>query len=65
MQAADLLFEYQEQLEKINTERVEKGEPALNWVAHLDTISDALIANGSIYEAVVRERSLSASPQSE
>jgi hypothetical protein len=64
-QAADLLLEYQEQLEKINDERAEKGEPPLDLVAHLDTISDALKPGGSIYEAVVMERSKSVPPQSQ
>jgi hypothetical protein len=53
-QGANLIFEYQEQLEKINEERSESGEPPYQLVAHLDSISDALKPEGDIYLGRIR-----------
>jgi hypothetical protein len=48
-QAANFIYEYQEQLEKMNEIRAEKGEKLINLVPYLDTISDALKSGGSFY----------------
>jgi hypothetical protein len=53
-QSANLIVEYQEQLEKINEERSESGEPPYQLVAHLDSISDALKPEGDIYLGRIR-----------
>jgi hypothetical protein len=54
-QSAEILFAYEEQLEKINNERAEKNEPTINLVSHLDTLARALRAGGEIYVERQRE----------
>lgn len=49
-QAADLLFEYQGQLEDMNNQRPEGQK--IHIISHLDTLRDALLPGGSLYRAV-------------
>ena len=55
-QGAELIVEYQEQLEKINEKRSESDETPLapfNLVAHVDSLMFALKPEGALYKGEI------------
>lgn len=52
IKSAELIVEYEEQIEKFNAIREENGEKFINLVNHLNAIKRALDEGGHIYEKV-------------